>query len=733
MAMPTGPAIHPIAHDFRHALVDAVNDSPRQREIRALAPMSFGSVLIARDDMDEATVRGHLRTMRAIGLNSVKQFMACPRWPRARLEQLALEEGLVPWWYGEGGWEPIDDALCARLGIDPALPMTAKRAHHAMREHQRAVLAARIGREGIPLNPENQAGMMAQRKGSVTQAYGPDPELPEWAHAEFVAWLAERYQGDIARLNRAWNMDVLRVRDDDSAGGTGFASFAAISWRSASFPREYGRIRDILRFKADLKSREVAARAAQAVARDPHEPQRSGGEMGLFLPFASRGTDMEGIARALRASGSFYPSIHLCWHFEEVAYEVARPVYMQAMFVADLNKGGWTAPWESTGGPQQTSGADAPLYPRARDSQPGFTVDAGVMTQLLLSYLAAGCRGAGLWCWNARQAGVEGGEYALLDRNEQVCARTRRVGHIAQAAERWRDELWAAHKEPQVGVLIDWDNEAVWAAMSVINRAIFKWYPIEARVGALRACIDASIPCEYVTAQNLREGLAARYPVIYLPGVVGLSTDLLPILRAYVEQGGRVVIDMPGGGFDSTGRVLPTRAGSDFERLFGCELQDLQFSGTNVRRGLDGETIQGWTADLTPTRATVLQTYDGDPRPAVTEHRLGAGSAVILGWEAARACYRPGRGAWQERLARRLLGGAEPFYRCEGRPWAYRLAAPAADHYFLINEGPAAPARLTRVPRAYRACTDVLTGEAVDLAQPIPVEADGGRWLRCEV
>ena len=49
------------------------------------------------------------------------------------------------------------------------------------------------------------------------------------------------------------------------------------------------------------------------------------------------------------------------------------------------------------------------LFPEMADEQPGFTVDAGVMTQLLLSYLAAGCK-------------------------EQVCG----VGMPALQAGRWR-------------------------------------------------------------------------------------------------------------------------------------------------------------------------------------------------------------------------------------------------------------------------------------------------------
>ncbi len=730
MTLPPSSRISPLGHDFLHDRVLAVNGTVRQREIRALAPMPFGTVLIARDDMDEATVRGHLQTMRELGFNAIKQFMGCPRWPRAKLEEMASAEGLCPWWYGEGGWEPVTPELCAKLGVDPDLPMADIREHPAMVEHQRGVLAARFGRQVFSEVIEGQAGLEELRKGTVAGDYGPDASLPEFGVERFRAWLRQAYGDDIAKLNRAWNMDVHFYKDADGVRHSGFPDFESITHTHMTLRREYRRVRDILRFKAELKTAAVREAGERTLARDPHEPNRSGGEMGLFLPFASRGTDMEGIATALRHSGSFYPSIHLCWHFEETFFEVARPVYMQAVFVVDLNKGGWTAPWESTGGPQQASGGDAPLFQWVRDQQPGFTVDAGVMTQLLLSYLAAGCKGVGLWSWNARAAGWEAGEFALLDRNEQVCQRTLRSGAIARAANRWRDEIWAACREPQVGILLDWDNEAIWAAMANFGRAVFKHFPMEARVGASRACIDHSIPFEYVTTKNLLfDGLAGRYPVLFLPCMVAFNPDLFPVLEAYVRAGGRLVLDLPGGCYDDTGRILPTGKGSAFQRIFGVVLADLQYAGNNAEWSLDGYSLSGYTAELEPAGAGVTAAY-GDGRPASTENRLGEGTAVLLGWEAARHCYRPGDTAAEARLAGHLLGGADPFYRVEGGPVAYRLAAPEADHYFLINEGEASEAAFTCLPFDYAESHDVITGESVDLAL-VSVDKDSGRWIRC--
>lgn len=448
--------------------------------------------------------------------------------------------------------------------------------------------------------------------------------------------------------------------------------------------------------------------------------------MGLFLPFAWRAIRMEDLAETQREHGSFYPSIHFAWHFGEVGYEVARPVYMQVSFAADLFKGGWTGAWESTGGPQQLSGAKGWDFAE-QSTTPGFTVDAGVMTQLLLSYLAGGFKGCGIWTWNYRRAGIEAGEYALLDRNGKPSARAVRAGQIAQAAERLRDELWQARKEPYVGVLVNWDSDAAWAALAVRNRDHFRHYPMRARVGASRALINGNVPWEHVTVDDLRAGLGPRYRVIYLPGQLALTGELLSLLTRYAEQGGRVVLDAPGGAYDESGRVLPTAAGSAFERLFGVELADLQYAN-NVPWSFEGEALAGFVYDVKPTAAEVKARFAAGT-PAVTERRVGKGSAVVLAFDASFACFRPGNPRGEERLRRYALGNLRLPFACAGAV-VYRTAAPDADHYFFINDGEGRAVTLDTRGYRYLDVSDPVSGEALSLGAPIALERYSGRWLR---
>jgi len=702
--------------EFLVELYDRLHDTPMQRKFRQIRPMPVGCVFIQWPGMTEADIRGHFRLMKELGFTCLKGFMTCPGTTQEQIMDMALDEGIIPWWYDEGGWEPITEELLDELGIAPDTPIAELRTNKVFLDYQTKVFRERID--------------FAARPGAEEEAdeldipFSHDMKLDPAAIRHFVAWLKKAY-GSVKALNEAWNVHHAGIAEGKAIWRTWGEVEAGIPNVN---PKEYRHFRDIIRFKADVYLAKLRRKVDRALERDPHEPLRAGGEMGLFLPFASRATDMEGIAEEMARGGSFYPSIHLSWHFEEVDFEVVRPIYMQASLAQDWFKGGWAATWESTGGPQQLSGGKA-WEPAGAAKTAGFTVDDGVMTQLMLSYLAAGFKGFGHWCWNGRSAGWEAGEYALLGRDGKPMPRAVQVGRIGQAARRWRDELWAAHKEPLVGVFVDFDNEAMWAAISVCGRDKFKHTPIHARMGASRALINHNVPWEHVTATDLRKGLARRYRVVYLPAAIALSSDLLDILSNYVHDGGRLVLDMPGAYYDEFGRLLPTGEGTAFEGIFGCVICDYQYAG-NVPRAIEGVELEGFVVDLRLTSAQALAHYDSGA-PAITENRLGKGTGVVLGYEAGLMCYRPDDIVAEEMLVRHTLGEHRSPYACYGAI-AYRLAAPAADHYFLINDGPATSAMLDTRDLAYRRATDAVSGEELALAQPIALPSHSGRWLRLE-
>jgi beta-galactosidase len=708
--------------DFYHALYDSMHDSPMQQKLRKLAPMPFGVVFLPWAGCTEEEMRTHFRMMKELGFTNLKQTMETPEWPLKSTMKIALEEGIIPFWYGVGGWEDITPGLLEKLGLPGDMTIREARTNPVMLEYQKKILEKHLENWNAPL-PGQDTFLHYDHK--------PDMFLRHEDVPLFKKWIKKKYK-NINELVSAWNQYEVGIEKNPYQTWEDFENDPLVEFdpekEDEIVPgngREYGKVKDILRFKADKYLENIKFYKQNIY---PEQPQRAGGEMGLFLPFASRATDMEGIAELMTERGSFYPSIHLTWHFEEVKYEVARCIYMQSSLATDWFKGGWAATWESTGGPQQLSGGKG-WNVLSQFETAGFTVNEGTMTQLLLSYLAGGFKGVGLWAWNYRNAGWESGEYALLNRQLQPGPRAIRAGNIARAANNYRDEIWSAHKEPYVGVLVNWDNEAIWAAVSGPGRTHFKHYPIKARIGISRALINANVPWEHVTPNDLKKGLAKRYKIIYMPAQSAINGELWPVLDDYVKNGGRLVLDAPGAWWDEQGRVLKTGKESNFEKIFGASIADMQYSN-NIPCKIREHQLDGFVFDVTPTSASILERFENGA-PLVTENKYGKGTAVILAADAGFSMNEPGNDFMEQWTIKHTLGEIELPYSCKDAI-VYRIAAPNADHYFFINDDESKEIELKFRNYTYKNVLDPISGKSLDLGDKIELEAYSGRWLRFE-
>lgn len=707
-------------HDFMHKKYDKLHDSPMQQKFRKIAPVPAGVVYIQRPGEGEKEIREHFRTMKELGFINLKQIMPIPGWTVEEIQLIALEEGIIPWWYAQGGWEPITDELIKKLGLSGNLSMKEMRRHPEMIEYQNGVLKKRIKRT---IDYEERTGEEAPRGSS--SAFDPTVgdrglHLTEKGKVLFVEWVREQY-GDIETLNNAYNQHHAGLL----AGGKAFISWEDFAKRWQEYNHRQFRIRrDILRFKADQGLKNLQNEVDIFHELHPHAPYRAGGELGLFRPHAWFGVDFPGIADVMQDDGSFYPSIHFVWHFDQVKDELGPTVYMQASYINDMFKGGWSGGWETSGGPQQFGGE------RFGQDNKGFTVDAPEMQQFTLSMIASGFRGWGLWAWSVRTAGAEAGEYALLDHQNNVTERAVEVGKIARGMQKYREEIWEAHKEPLVGVFFDWDNEAMWTALSLKGQERLRYRPMQARVGASRALINGDIPFEYLNPDDLKAGLAARYPVIYMPGIIALNKELLPLLADYVNQGGRLILDMPGAWMDTYSELFPRGSNSVFADLFGTVLREYQYSGINRDWYLEGGKLVGSIGSLKPEGAEIVARFNNG-KPAITEHQSGKGTAVIIGYEAARSCFSPGNAKMEKFLRKYIMGNyTTPFY--SDGAIAYRLAGTNADHYFLLNEGKKTKVKLNFHYYEYNSVSDVANGENLPLDGWIELEGHGARWLRYE-
>jgi beta-galactosidase len=719
---------------FLTELFLALNNSPMQEKLRSLKPFPVGVVYYQQRGDNLDSIRNEFRVIRSLGYTALKQVVLGAPYNPTDFEQqvfhAAIDEGVSPWYYGMGGWMQIDQDLVDSLGI--ALEINGNNIgniqnHPRMIDYQNQMLHKRVNR--MKNKPSIPKGMGEPGRNS--------PYITERLVPEFAQWLQKEYKS-LDALKDAWNIGYVETPD--------FRNFnEAAALMKTTHLDEYGnrwgtgswdirRMRDAMRFQADLVVDHYNQTMQMFYKWDSQEPERTGGHQ-LFENQAINSWDLEAQAKTASLGGSFYSSIHLAHHFFLVDGEITKPVYMQSRIVADMFKGGWAATWESTGGPTQWSGHH------------NITVDENLMKQLFLSYIAAGLKGIGIWTWNSRGEGWEAGEYALTDIQGKPTPRAITGGKLSEILQQQRFELWDAHDEPVVGILYSWENEAILGRLSMgvyqLPTPVFdtnrdrsmRQFHSEARIGMSRALMNHNIPFEFVTDRDISAGLANRYPVIYLPYVLALDDATLKGLKEYVKAGGRLVADFPLLMLDNYGRLNKQLPGSDFEELFGFSTADYYHTFNSARsfRGVSFDTQFG---ELKLSGARVAESWD-DGSPAILTHQYGAGSTLVFNFEASRAAFKPGNIAMEKILAESTLGNIRPPFFVSGdqTSMVFRRAAPRADHYFIINDGEAETIELWSKDIKYKTATDVIEGKELSLSDnriTLPVPARSGMWVRVE-
>jgi beta-galactosidase len=147
---------------------------------------------------------------------------------------------------------------------------------------------------------------------------------------------------------------------------------------------------------------------------------------------------------------------------------------------------------------------------------------------------------------------------------------------------------------------------------------------------------------------------------------------------------------------------------------------------------VDGLPCEGFYGDIETAGARVVKRF-ADGRPAVTEAEIGRGQALLVGFDPARQCWKPGQTGMEALLAN-LYRGDAPRRWWSDAPLVWRRSHPRADHWFLVNDGPARSAVLRVYDRAYKAGSDAIAGSPVNVRGTLAVELPehSAVWLRLE-
>ncbi|MFJ5733197.1 beta-galactosidase [Streptomyces paradoxus] len=251
----------------------------------------------------------------------------------------------------------------------------------------------------------------------------------------------------------------------------------------------------------------------------------------------------------------------------------------------------------------------------------------GQMARNSLTHVARGSEGALFFQWRQSRRGAEKFHSAMVPHGGTDTRVWREVVELGASVEALT-EIRGTRTEADVAVLWDWHS---WWAQTLDWRPSVDHDARERADAFYEALYDRHLTADFAHP----EADLSRYPLVVVPALYLMTEAAGRNLKAYVEQGGTLVVSYFSGIVDEHDAVHEGAYPGPLRDVLGLTVEEFSplLPGERVRvTGLDGTELSAdvWTEFVVPCGAETVSVYaDGLAAglPAVTRHRLGEGTA----------------------------------------------------------------------------------------------------------
>lgn len=318
-------------------------------------------------------------------------------------------------------------------------------------------------------------------------------------------------------------------------------------------------------------------------------------------------------------------SAHASWHFGNFN----RPQYAMAMSANSeiILSGAGKLPWlmtELQGGNITYSGS-VPLCPTAEE-----------ISQWLWIILATEGQGGIFWMWNPRSSGIESGEWAMLDFQNQPTDRVRAAGEVIKCARKNTAQLSNA-KKYNSGINILYINESLLteekmagnnnnpaqAAGSIMNDML-GYFETLSQMGVTPNIKSIK---EFDFSMNNYDN-----QTIILANQIAIPQLYIDSLSNFVSKGGKLLVDGLTGFYDENA-IAVMATGFPFKNLFGGEISEFKYQDKpftySTNRQKEALPGLGWKSNIKPlAKSQTVVEENGEIRSI--RNKVGKGEVVWL-------------------------------------------------------------------------------------------------------
>jgi beta-galactosidase len=351
------------------------------------------------------------------------------------------------------------------------------------------------------------------------------------------------------------------------------------------------------------------------------------------------------------------------------------------------------------------------------------------------SAVSRGAKAINVYAYYPMSSGYESGGFGLIELDGTITPRARTAGAVSATVDR-NQELFLNARPQRAEVAIVFNPLA---AMVGGRRPLWGGGPqselesIErnSMLGPYRALFPSNVPIDFIHVDQIANGEASRYKLIYLPYPLMLSKPVTAALIEWVKGGGMLVTEARAAWNDERGYATEVIPGSGLADVCSCREQSVQNTPTGktaMTVSIDGfpglkkgEVLRGAVYEevLLPQseRGTVVAKW-ASGAPAMISSTYGKGKMLTIGTFFGSA-YERDRDPALASFFNGLLGWAAIARPVRADGVEVRILESGRDRVALVfNHGEAAAEPEIRIENIGKATArDLMTGAAVDLTR----------------
>ena len=317
-------------------------------------------------------------------------------------------------------------------------------------------------------------------------------------------------------------------------------------------------------------------------------------------------------------------SAHASWHFGYFK----REQYAMSMSANSeiVRSGAGELPWimtEIQGGNNTYSGM-APFCPTKNEIAQWMWVTVGTQG-----------KGGIFWSLNPRSSGIEAGEWAMLDFQNQPSDRLIAAAEVSKVLDS-KPELFANAREVESGINILYVRQSLWAEKKMASPSVQNYEGrlvggvMKSALGYFETLSELGINCslkEFGEFDFTKDNYAGS--TIILAHQISIPSEYAPKLEAFVSKGGKLIVDGLTGFFDDNLHNT-MKTGFPFAKLLGGNISEFKAVDNLFDVKIDQLTLPAhlWRGFIRNTSGKVISTVDGES--VATRNQYGKGETLWI-------------------------------------------------------------------------------------------------------